>query len=103
MTNRIQLLEQFCARLENPDIHDPDLFARTIREAHALFNFSDEFLAHKFEMTRTTAMRWRHGTAAPYPMMRRPVYKFLRTQASKALAAEKLVAVGDAPPSIPAR
>lgn len=38
-----------------------------------------ELLARKFGATRTTIERWFLGTAAPHPLLMKPVYAYLQT------------------------
>lgn len=76
MTHAEQL-EALHARLESPDIQDDKLFGTLVRAATELLGITDHDLAERFTMSRSTATRWRNGTAVPHPAMRRPVYKFL--------------------------
>lgn len=65
-------------KLRDPDLDDPTLFHEIIKEASELFNLVPAMLARRFRSSRARTMRWIAGTAAPYPLMRKPVYQMIK-------------------------
>ena len=84
--NRTEQLESLRSRLEKPELQDPQFFVGVLKAAIQLFTpLTDATLAREFGMTRSTATRWRNGTAVPHPAMRRPVFSYLLGLAKKEL------------------
>jgi transcriptional regulator with XRE-family HTH domain len=80
-TALIVALEQAVGTLE-----DRELFAVVVRRAMTTLDMTDEDVADKLPVSRSAVNRWRHGAAAPLPMMRKPVYSFFLRRARRRLA-----------------
>lgn len=55
-------------------------FHHMIDRAMGCMGLDDAMLADKLPVSRSAVTRWRNGTTAPLPMMRRPVYLLLRRE-----------------------
>lgn len=86
---RLEQLQRLRDMLEKPNDKDAGLFVAVVHACYELSLSGDEALARKFGMTRSTATRWRNGTAAPHPAMRRPVFRFLAGLTRSALEKEQ--------------
>lgn len=76
---RFLLKDDFSMLLELADENDAEYFTFLLNSGIQLFNISDEEIRHRFDISMPTLQRWKNGTNAPHPAMRRPVYAWLRT------------------------
>lgn len=76
----ISELNQLKNDLQGANHNDDELFHSLINRTMKLLDFEDKDLAKVFEMNRSSVSRWRNGSNAPHPAMRKYVYLVLARQ-----------------------
>lgn len=74
-------LNTYIAALQAADIRDDEAFRSLLNQGMECLGLFDKDIAHEFNVSRPTVTRWRNGTNAPHPLMRRPVYDRLQQRA----------------------
>lgn len=85
----IEQLKVYIKRASNLDPEDTNGFHSMIRDGLKLLIITDDFLANKISMSRSSVNRWKNGRNAPHPIMRKGVIALLIRQANLALNALK--------------
>ena len=80
-----QALSEFIAALSTVEAKDDAAFTRLVATGVDLLRLVDRDIAHEFEVSLPTVTRWRNGTNAPHPAMRKHVYGWLKDRASAIL------------------
>jgi len=84
MTNPNEL-RLFVEDLRAADVQDDRAFHSLLSRGVELLRLLDKDIAQEFGVSRPTVTRWRNGTNAPHPAMRRPVYNLLEHRAAAIL------------------
>jgi len=66
-------------------LDDDEKFRELLHASLDLISLDPGTLACAMGVSLTTVLRWKNGNAIPYPVMRRPVYRFLRRKVSAKL------------------
>lgn len=74
--------------LESADMEDDAVFSKVVQDGLGLLNIGDEELCRRFDMSRTSARRWREGRSYPHPAMRKHVFSWFLKKARAAIEAE---------------
>jgi ribosome-binding protein aMBF1 (putative translation factor) len=78
-------LDNYRFSLRSARLDDRQAFARAIVEAQRLLGMSQAEIAREFRCTAGTASRWSKGLAAPYPGMRKVIFRRLGEKATHRL------------------
>jgi len=72
---------EYVAALKSADLSDDAAFQALLNQGFVLLRLMDKDIAREFRMSRPTVTRWRNGTNAPHPAMRKPIYSWLAQRA----------------------
>lgn len=62
------------------DLKNTELFTAVFANTFAALQLEDTDVSNALPVDRTTVNRWRSGKSAPRPLMRKPVYRFLKSR-----------------------
>jgi hypothetical protein len=71
----------FIGALRETDPTDDGAFQKRILDGMDLCRLLDKDVAREFGVSRPTVTRWRNGTNAPHPALRKHVYSWLQSRA----------------------
>jgi len=85
MSQRIESYRSLQAELEAVDLDDASAFSRVFASAHLLLEMTNRDMATALGVSHPSIGRWVNGTAAPHPVMRRAIARWIRAQVSTKL------------------
>ena len=85
-------LTDLITALMQADVKDDDAFARLVSASMLKLHLEDKDLALEFSASRPTVTRWRNGTNAPHPAMRKPIFQYLQARLEKVKRQEERAA-----------
>jgi transcriptional regulator with XRE-family HTH domain len=78
-------VKEFVHALETAEFRNDVQFQQLFSRGMTLLNLADIDVAREFGASRPTVTRWRNGTNAPHPAMRKHVYDLLERHANRTL------------------
>lgn len=67
--------DELISDLRNADCNDDLVFARLVKRVMDFLDLKENDIATLFGMTKPSVVRWKNGTTAPHPAVRRVVYR----------------------------
>jgi len=89
---RIEELRALSSDLAKADPENREAFHALVGRVFALLSLKDEDFAHQFGMSRPSVTRWRNGSTAPHPAVRRQVFARLARRVREATSNEEKAA-----------